>query len=595
VPQPDWDIFRTDAESIPTTCLGGSAPGGGLGSGQRSNVAVFDPDFRASQSWRASLGVQQRLYSFLSGSLDLTYAEGMYQQGVKDLNLRETPAFTLPREGNRPVFVPASAIVASTGQVSYLASRVNNAFGQVMEINSDLRSRTGQATLQLTGAVPRFRLNLTGSYSYSRSRDQGSGGGGFGGGGFGGFGGRGGGGGGGGGGAGGGGSVGSLPQTAGNPNDPEWGTSSNDRRHALSTTVTKPFGTWLNLSVVGRATSGAPFSPIVGGDINGDGARNDLAFVFDPATATDANVAAGMQTVLDNVTGGVRSCLEAQLGQLAERSSCRQPWTYSLDLRFNFAPTLPRLGRRLTVSVDASNSLGALDRLVHGADNLSGWGQQKRLDQVLLYARGFNPATNSFRYEVNERFGATNANTQTFNQPFQLQIQGQIAVGRAARGGLGGFGGPPGGGGPGGGGFRPQSIIENAFPNPLSQIVTMRDTLQLTPEQEERVRALSTALQTKQDSLSAPLLAAVEAATAGGGRGAGGQPGGQPGGGGGLQDVIGQLQPLLEESRANVAAALAEVQQVLTAEQWAKVPAAVKAPPQGIGQGGAQGRQRGPQ
>ena len=77
----------------------------------------------------------------------------------------------------------------------------------------------------------------------------------------------------------------------------------------------------------------------------------------------------------------------SQLGQLAERNSCRQPWTYSLDLRFNLTPTLPRFGRRLTVSIDASNSLGALDRIFNGSDGMKGWGQQKRLDAVQFVAK----------------------------------------------------------------------------------------------------------------------------------------------------------------------------------------------------------------
>jgi hypothetical protein len=84
----------------------------------------------------------------------------------------------------------------------------------------------------------------------------------------------------------------------------------------MNMTLTKAIGAWLNVSMVGRATGGAPFSPIVGTDINGDGARNDLAFIFDPATTTDPTVASAMDRVLDNVSDDVRACLESQLGQI---------------------------------------------------------------------------------------------------------------------------------------------------------------------------------------------------------------------------------------------------------------------------------------
>jgi hypothetical protein len=43
---------------------------------------------------------------------------------------------------------------------------------------------------------------------------------------------------------------------------------------------------WFSVAATRRAASGAPFTPVVDGDINGDGLWNDRAFVFSPATAT---------------------------------------------------------------------------------------------------------------------------------------------------------------------------------------------------------------------------------------------------------------------------------------------------------------------
>src|SRR2546425_7254168 len=51
--------------------------------------------------------------------------------------------------------------------------------------------------------------------------------------------------------------------------------------------LTLPIASALELGAIGRLTSGAPFTPVVGSDINGDGARNDRAFIFVPATAPD--------------------------------------------------------------------------------------------------------------------------------------------------------------------------------------------------------------------------------------------------------------------------------------------------------------------
>jgi hypothetical protein len=551
VPVPDWDAYLDDPAAVPTSCLGAASPL--PTSGRGTSVAVFLDDYRTSQSWRASLGFQRRFLQFLGASVDATFAEGVHQQGVRDLNLRDTPAFTLTSEGGRPVYVPASAIVPATGETGYFASRLHPEFGQVMEIDSDLRSRTLQLTLGLNGFVPRLQTFFSASYTTMRARDQGSAGGwGFGR--FGGFGG-----------------IGSLPTTGGNPNEPEWGTSEFERRHSFTATLGRSFRSWIDLSVIGRASSGSPYSPIVGGDVNGDGARNDLAFVFDPATTADPALAESMSRLLATVPEGARACLESQLGRIAERSSCRNPWSYSLDLRFNLHPELPRVGRRLTIAVDAVNTLSGVDRLLHGESGLRGWGQFQRADAVLLYPRGFDPATERYRYEVNERFGSTRSSTVAIRNPFQVQVQAQLSVGPSRGGGAGGFGGFGGrGGGPGGGGgFDPALLAERAFPNPLVGILALADTLGLDSAQVVRLGALSDSLQQKQDSLAASLQ------PEGGSADARRDPG----------ELFRTLQPKLQQSRANVAAALEEARKVLTPEQWDRVPERLRNPPRGFGGG----------
>ncbi len=473
VPYPDWDAFRQTPGAIPTACVGEASqlPVSGRG----TSVTVFDPDFAAARSWRASLGMQRRVQRFISLSVDANYALGLGQQGTRDLNLNTTPAFTLAGEGNRPVFVAPEAIVPGSGEVGFLASRLHPEFGQVYEMHSGLQSRTAQLSMSANGFLPPLRMMMQATYTFTRSRDQGSSSGGWGGRWGGGFGG-----------------LGSLPSTVANPNEPEWATSDFQRRHALSGMVMRQMRPWLDMTLIGRASSGTPFSPLVGGDINGDGARNDRAFVFDPATATDPVVANGMARVLENVPGRVRECLISQMGELAARNSCLAPWSYSLDVRANVRPELPGIGRRLTISVDAVNTLSGVDRLIHGMDGLRGWGQSVRPDNVLLYPRGFDPASQSFQYEVNERFGVSRQGAAAFRNPFQLQVQARMAVGRQPQGGRGmggggmmggGMRGGGGGGGGAGGAGGASAMIDRLLLNPIEGILSMRDSLALTPEQ----------------------------------------------------------------------------------------------------------------
>ena len=77
------------------------------------------------------------------------------------------------------------------------------------------------------------------------------------------------------------------PTTAGDPNIFPWATSDFERRHSFVGTTTWLVKPWLDITSVLRLTSGAPFTPRVGSDINGDGSRNDRAFVFNPNDPSD--------------------------------------------------------------------------------------------------------------------------------------------------------------------------------------------------------------------------------------------------------------------------------------------------------------------
>lgn len=62
--------------------------------------------------------------------------------------------------------------------------------------------------------------------------------------------------------------------------------------------------------------------------------------------------------------------------------------------------------RRTEISLDFFNVLAGLDQLLHG-DKLKGWGATNQIPgfEPLLFVRGFDRGTSTFRYQVNEAFG----------------------------------------------------------------------------------------------------------------------------------------------------------------------------------------------
>jgi len=405
VPTPDWAAYEASPAAIPAHCADST---NGAPAAARPDVSTFDPRFTAPHAWRASLGVMRRLGDF-SVTVDASYARGKSQYGFRDLNLVGAPGFTLSNEADRPVYVPADSIVPSTGAMSLTASRAHPEFGRVMLIRSDLESDTKQLTVALAGSTKRG-ATVRVSYTLTRSTDQSS---------FAccsaaqGF---------------------AAPTTAGDPNVPEWATSDLERRHAVLTTLNYPVSDALEIGLIGRLLSGTPFTPLVGSDVNGDGARNDRAFLFDPVTASDTAVASGMRALLASASSGVRGCLERQLGQVAGRNSCTGPWQPSLDLQINWHPAWFGDDRPLTVSLLTVNLLGGLDEWWHGAGHRLGWGYATTPDPVLLYVRGFDPATRAFRYTVNGRFGSVASAGGGIIVPFQIALQGRLTLGPSVLG-----------------------------------------------------------------------------------------------------------------------------------------------------------------
>lgn len=581
VPMPTWDLYGQDQSTIPTQCANGASQ---VLPTTRPNVTVFDKDFAAARSIRSSLGVQHRFLQRYNFNIDMQYARGVALTGYSDVNLRSTPQFALASEGGRPVYVDASTIIPFTGATSVLGSRLNSDFGQVLATRSDLASISKQVTFSL-GGITSHGAVLNFSYTLGKTTDQGATGMG-GGGAFGGFG-------------GGGGGFGS-PTTAGNPNQREWAVSNFDRRHTFTGTVTYPFSQAIEVTAFGRLSSGSPFTPLVGSDINGDGSRNDRAFLFNPTTVADANVAEGMQRLLDNSSDAVRACLNSQMGTVADRNSCRGPWQPSLDLQLNWRPNFLGLNRRLAISVLTVNALGGLDQLIHGSNNLSGWGQFRSTDNTLLYVRGFDPNTKAYTYEVNERFGSNRAGQNGITTPFQIGVQARYTVGpdrfrdmiRGMIGGGGGRGpggpgggpqgqGGPGGGGPGGGpgGFGGGGFggLNGANANPVAQIIALKDSISLTSEQVAKLQPLSDSVAARNKVLGDEVQKIMK------------DGGANPD----MAALFSKIRPKLEASQRERETVLKEVQGILTTEQWEKVPQRIRNPQRG-GPGGPNGQRRPP-
>jgi hypothetical protein len=390
-PTPDWNGYDAGTTPVPQVCKSG----GGILAESAPAVTLIDPKFDVPRSWRASADWTTSIRNWVvkvgtMGSYDLA------QPGITDPNFAAVQQFTLASEGNRPVYVSTASIDANSGAVSAAESRVSSQFGRVTNRVSDLRGYGGQFTLGLSPDVFKFRtkISLFTSLNYTmqatKRQFRGFDGAGF-----------------------------------GDPREREWAAGPNDARHVF--VVTGGFNTAKTgtVTLFARGQSGLPFTPIVQGDINGDGRSGDRAFIplasaADPAFATqlDALLASGSETA--------RDCILANSGGIAKRNSCRGPWSNSLNIQWQ--PPVPRkYVRRVTPNVYLQNVLGGLDQLFHGSGDLHGWGSPATPDPVLFVPRSFTGGSSpEFKYDVNSRFADTRPRRTAFSNPFRLVIDFSI-------------------------------------------------------------------------------------------------------------------------------------------------------------------------
>lgn len=472
-PTPNWAAYTSES-AIPSRCADGTS--GTVFSNTAPNVSMFAKNYQAPRSLRSNLQWSGAvLDNRFSANVDVTYSRNMNQASTYDLNFSPVQQFALASEAGRPVFARPSSIVPSSGAIAAGESRVASAYGRVSEVRSDMESESKQLTIGLRPMS--FSSGLTWSLNYvladTREKYRG------------------------------------FTSTAGNPLDVAWGRSGFDSRHQVMYQLNYNAFDFIRLGWFQSFRSGTPYTPLVSGDVNGDGYSNDRAFIFNPANTADTALASGMRNLLANGSTAARECLQKQLGAIADRNSCQGPWTTQANLTFSFNPLKVRMPQRANLSFQVSNPLGAADVLLHGEDNLHGWGQQFVPTNNLLFVRGFDATTQRFKYEVNQRFGATAVQQSAIRAPVTLTAMLRVDVGPARerqdltqlldRGRRTT------------GQKAPEAFLRGFYGsggvmNPMVQILRQADTLELSPEVADSIAVLNRNYTIKLDSIWTPVV-----------------------------------------------------------------------------------------
>lgn len=462
IPLSDWQLYTADPSQLPTRCRD-QAPEAFVDTAP--NIEMLAPHFSPPRSWRGQLAWTVGLHRLTLVATG-TYSLNLAQPSISDVNLSAEPRFFLADEG-RPVFINAASVVPTTGASVVTDSRAAPRFGTVVARHSDLRSRTAQLTVSVTPDLPLNRYLLTGAYTLSSNRGL-----------YRGF------------------DVGAF----GDPREKQWSRGPYDIRHQV--VVQAGIQTRVaSVSLITRFASGIPFTPLVAGDVNGDGFVNDRAYVFDPAYSADSSVANSMRRLLGTAPRRIRNCLRRRLGRAAEPNGCNGPWTIPMNVRIGLTKSLPGTADRVHAALNLADPVGAFQQLALGRRTGGGWGSAVIPDPYLLRPRGFDSVAKQFRYEVNPHFGRPFAAAGIAAKPPVVSLDISVDLGapipvqqlnRSLRPGEGGH--PPTMG-------AVKARYANLVPNIYGMILEQSDSLLLTADQMTQLRAANQSYSIRLDSV----------------------------------------------------------------------------------------------
>jgi len=473
-PTPAWDTYLTNLSALPTTCADGTS--GTVFSARTPSVTAFDRNYAQSRSLRTAVDWSSPVLDnrFVLGA-QAVYSYNMNQQAFVDLNLDATTRFTLDNENGRPVFAPASAVFPLTGSIASAATRRTTEFQRLTLQTSDLNSTSANYVLKLLPVTANRFLKWQFTYSLLDVREQFNG----------------------------------FSNTVGNPFDKEWAPFLASGKHVFQLVWSSfPIFDVMYVNFAIGVKSGQRFTPLVAGDVNGDGGfQNDRAFVFDPSSQTDQLLRSGMQSLLTDGAPAARSCLAKQLNTLSTRGSCNAPWVTTTNLNINFNAQKIGLPKRLTINLSFTNPLGIADLLVNGDRNAKGWGQEIPPDQSLLFVRGFDPTTKRYKYEVNQRFGSTLPQQSVQRTPAYASLAFGFDVGAPRERQLLTQRLDAGRGRPGTKQSVPnlKSLGSSSIPNPMAMILTQQDSLKLNRKQADSLASMSRRFTQFADSVWTPV------------------------------------------------------------------------------------------
>jgi hypothetical protein len=352
------------------------------------NINITDKNFKFPQTFRTNIAVDKQLPWGLVGTLEGIYSKGINNIIFENLNREVNPTAVIAGVDNRPYYYTG---VRNTGATEVILFKNTN------------KGYTYNIVAQLQKA---FQKGWTGSASYTFGR-----------------------------------AVDVFPATSSTalsnwqfinniygPNDPREATANFDTRHRVSGFISyrkeyaEHFATQITVFYNGQ--SGQPISYLYNGDLNNDGATNDLIYVprnaseinLVPITGATPRTVAEQWAALDAFIEGDKY-LKTRRGEYSERNKGRLPFQQVFDVRLlqDFSIVTGKTTHKLQLSLDILNAGNLLNKK-WGSDNAV---SNQGFNLINLQSTSTTPA---FTYNAQGQTNGQVYSASNFNSRWRAQV-----------------------------------------------------------------------------------------------------------------------------------------------------------------------------
>lgn len=340
-------------------------------------VRFVDKDLQLPMTFKTNISIHHYFTNWLRVGVSGYYNKTSDLLVMENVNLSETPAFTLNGEGGREIYTPLDQM--EEDEANFNAARRSDMFSQALMFTNGYETTFKALVFDAAINLPRG-----GSFyaSYTRAESKGA-------------------------------------ERFRNEDDQRFvgasyfdnyafinnGFSANDFRQKLLVNLTTPkvagftLGAFLNIVERGRFSAGIAQAEVMGTDIREQ--RGYASYIFDPNSPATAETQGedfvnDLQYVFNNASPQAVAYLRENIGKYAQPNGGLMGWRSDLNLRITNEIPLYK-DHKLLLNLDCFNALNLIN---------PEWGGYRNIINEDLYAiESFDPSTQMYQYKVNTNYG----------------------------------------------------------------------------------------------------------------------------------------------------------------------------------------------